>query len=43
MKDIIIFGLLFLGAGLCIWCLWLDNRVVQLKGYIERLEREIGE
>ena len=39
MKDTIIFGLLGLGAGLCIWCLYLDNRVQQLKGYIERLER----
>ena len=39
MKDILILILMALGAGLSIYCLWLDNRVQQLKGYIRRIER----
>jgi len=40
MKDTIIIILVFLSAGLCIWCLWLDSKNQQLEGYIKRLERE---
>ena len=42
MKDIIIFGLLALCTGLSIWAIYLDNRVHQLLGYIDRLERMYG-
>jgi len=41
MKDILILILMALGAGLSIYCLWLDNRVHQLEGYIARLERYV--
>lgn len=38
VYDIIIVLLVFLCAGLCVWCLYLDSKVDQLKGYIRRLE-----
>jgi len=39
MKDIIIMALLALSIGLCVWCMYLDNRVHQLEGYIQRIEK----
>lgn len=41
MKDILILILMALGAGLSIYCLILDNKLHQLKGYCARLERYV--
>ena len=40
MSDFIILGLIALNIFLCAWLLVQDTKIEQLKGCIDRLERE---
>jgi len=40
MKDILLTILCFLSAALAIWAMILDEKLHQLRSYVDRLEKE---